>query len=119
PAWCDILVVPALAVDAVDTVELEPAALDLVPQRAHHAAVFKLKESSLRCGKDDHRQASVAKDQQLHVASEARGEPFMVFTIHGQLIHHGDTETRRKGEESHNTFRTMPLVMVETWKFRR
>src|SRR3954462_9076884 len=82
PARWDILVVPALAIDTVDAVKLQPPTLNFVPERAHHSAIFKLEEARLRSGKGGRRQSRVSKDEQLHVASETRREPFVIFAIH-------------------------------------
>ena len=82
PARRHVAVVPALHVDRVDTIELHVAGVDTVPDRADHAAVFELVETSAGGGKDHNRQTRVAKDQQLHVAAEAAGIPLVIFAVH-------------------------------------
>ncbi len=72
PARWDIAVVPAFAVDRVDTVELEVAVFELVLKGADHLAIFKLVEAATGCGEDDGGIARVPEDQQFHVATEGR-----------------------------------------------
>ena len=45
-------------------------------------AVFKLVEAAAGGGKDQHRQARVAEDEQFHVAAEAGGIPLVILTVH-------------------------------------
>src|SRR3712207_137529 len=40
--------VPALAIDAIHTDQLDPSIFDVLPKRAYHAAVFKFIEAALR-----------------------------------------------------------------------
>ena len=82
PSRRDGAVVPALGVDRVDTEELQVAVLELVVDDVDHAAVFKLKEAAAGAWKNEDGKACVSEDEQLHVAPEGGGRPFVVFAFH-------------------------------------
>ena len=82
PARRHVAVVPALHVDRVHAVKLQVASFDAAADGADHVAVFELVEAAARCGKDQHRQTRVAKDEQFHVAAEAAGIPLVILTVH-------------------------------------
>src|SRR5947209_18226137 len=84
PVGMSSAVVPALGINAVDTIELQMSALDFVCDSANHAAVFVLEEASSRRRKNQQRDTTVPKDQQLHVTLKVMRKPFVVFTIHAE-----------------------------------
>ena len=55
--------VEALHINAIDTVELKPALVDIVPQVGDHAAVFIFIETPPACREDDDRRAGVTMNQ--------------------------------------------------------
>jgi hypothetical protein len=55
---------------------------ELVVEDVDHAAIFKLEEASAGCGEDEARQAVMSEDEELHVAPEGGGRPFVVFAFH-------------------------------------
>jgi hypothetical protein len=65
-----MLVIPTLAVYAIDAIKLQLPALYAVGNTAYHAVVFVLKESALGSGKDENPGSRVAKTQQFHVAAQ-------------------------------------------------
>ena len=82
PAWWNGTVVPALGVDRVDADQLKVAVLEFVVDGVDHAAIFELEEAAAGGGKDKCRRATVAEDEQLHVAPESGRRPFVVFAFH-------------------------------------
>ena len=72
----------ALAIDAIDTVQLDLALLQTTPQRGHHAHIFPLEETPHRGWKDQHPGSCMAKDQQLHVSIKGMTIPTMILTVH-------------------------------------
>src|SRR5258708_4344832 len=82
PTWGDGAVVPALGVHRVDTEELQAAVFELVVDDVDHAAVFKLVEAAAGAGKDEYGKSCVTENEELHVAPEGGGRPFVVFAFH-------------------------------------
>ncbi len=76
------LVVPALAVHAVDAINLQLSVLEPVGDGGDHLVVFVFVEAALRRGKDDDLRPIVAEDQQIHVAAQIVRPPAVKFTIH-------------------------------------
>src|ERR1700733_2208171 len=70
PARWDVAVVPALRIERVDAVELDLSVVDLVPDRADHAAIFELIEARLRAGEDNGRRAAVSVDKEFHIPAK-------------------------------------------------
>src|SRR5207302_4263364 len=85
PARGYILVVPALPVHAVDAVELQSSTFNFLPDGTYHAQIFKLEETAAGRGKDYRRQSRMPNNQHLHVASQPRRPPFVIFAIHVDL----------------------------------
>ncbi len=88
----DGLVIPALLVDAVGAVDLDPAGVDLVGDRAHEAEVLVLVIAAERGGKQDDRVARVAEDQHLEFPAQVSRIPADVLFVHG-----GDGPRRETG----------------------
>lgn len=63
PAWVRPATVEALHINAIDTVELKPALVDIVPQVGDHAAVFIFIETPPASREDDDRRAGVTMNQ--------------------------------------------------------
>ena len=74
--------IPAFFIHAVHAVHLDPAALDVFPQRAHHAAILPFVVATHRGWEDQHARPAVAKDKQFHIAVERGAMPDMVFAVH-------------------------------------
>src|SRR5438874_840369 len=82
--WMLPLRIPALAVDTVDAVHLQPAARDVLGERPDHAAILPLEEPPHGRGEHEHASAFVAEDEQLHIASQRWAEPAMVLAVHAK-----------------------------------
>src|SRR5262245_7697453 len=78
--------VPTVRIDRVDAVELEPAALELLAERADHPAVFPLEEPAHRRRKHDGASAAVSEDEHFHIAPERRAVPAMMLAIHLPVV---------------------------------
>src|SRR5690606_33448018 len=77
------LSIPALGVHAVDAVELEPAAFEVLAEGAGHPAVLPLEEPAHRGGEDEDACAGVAEHEEVHLAPERRAVPAVVLAVHG------------------------------------
>src|SRR5437870_5101608 len=75
-------VIEALAVDRIDTPELEPARFDPRRHVPDQAEVLPLIEAPHRGREDEYRRSLVAEDEQLHVAPQRGAPPFAVLTVH-------------------------------------
>ena len=84
PARGNVAVVPALHVDGVDAKELQFAALNAFTDSADHVSIFELEEAAAGSGKDEDGQASMAEDEEFHVAVEPVGIPLVVLAVHGK-----------------------------------
>ena len=73
---------PALGVDAVDAVHLNPAVFQMLAHRLIHLAVFPIEETSLGSGKYNDASPGVTPDDQFHVTVEVGAMPFVIFSIH-------------------------------------
>src|SRR4051794_15499659 len=80
-AWVGAFVVPALGVHAVHAECLEFALPVLVPYRVDHAAILVVVEASHRRRENNNGSPAMAKDEDFHVAAEARARPFVIFAI--------------------------------------
>src|SRR5579859_6660864 len=74
--------VPAFAVHAIHTIQLDMALLDAVTERFNHARIFPLEETPHRGRENEDPGPTVAEDQQLHVTIKRTTIPTMIFTIH-------------------------------------
>ena len=55
--------------------------LEFVLDGVDHAAVFELEEAAAGGGKDNRGDAGVAEGEELHLAAQRRGEPFLIFAF--------------------------------------
>src|SRR5256712_2489287 len=76
------LVVEGLAVDRIDAPELQPARIDARCHVRDKAEILPLIEAAHRGRKDEDRGAAVAKDEQLHIATESRTPPLAILALH-------------------------------------
>jgi hypothetical protein len=82
PVGMRVLVVPALAIDAVDAKDLELAIVEPIGNAGNHSVVFVLIKSTLRSREDQDLRPAVTKGQQLHVTLQVLGPPSVKFTMH-------------------------------------
>ncbi|HEX4588459.1 MAG TPA: hypothetical protein VH120_00910, partial [Gemmataceae bacterium] len=59
-----------------------PAAVQVLPQGAQHAAVFPFVEAPAGRREDKDARPGMAKNQQFHVAVESRAVPAVIFAMH-------------------------------------
>ena len=78
----NVLVVPALGIDAVRAKHLQFAALDLRRQYADHPAVFIFEKLSHRSWKHQQGHSRVPEHQRVHVAVQFLAISFVKFAIH-------------------------------------
>ncbi len=69
-AWMQMLAVPALVVDLIHAVQLNPAVVDLVTQHFVHAPIRPFAVRPHRRRKHDHPGTGVTDDLQVHVFVE-------------------------------------------------
>ncbi len=77
------LVVPALVMDLIDAVELDPAVLEVIPEHLVHPAVSPLVAVAHRRGEGEHSSARVAEDLDRHRPIESLAVPRYVLVMHG------------------------------------
>src|SRR5664279_1870065 len=80
-----VLRVPALRIHAVHAIQLQPSLLEMLAERAHHAAIFPLVEAPHRCREDEHARARMPEDEQVHLLPERRAVPATHFAMHQRL----------------------------------
>jgi hypothetical protein len=81
-AWVTIAAVERLAVDGRYRDELEGSAVELVGNRADHAAILVLEETAHGRGEHDDRNTRMAEDEQLHVTVELAAVPAVIGSVH-------------------------------------
>src|SRR5438876_11954893 len=83
--WGGRFVVEGLAIDRIDAPELQPARIDARCHVRDQAEILPLIEAAHRSRKDEDRGAAVAKDEQLHIATEGRTPPLAILALHGDF----------------------------------
>src|SRR6266403_5376641 len=78
------LVVPTLAVDAINAEYLDRAPIQLPGQRGDHPCIFILKKTSPGCRKNEDRLPCVPERQRLHVAPQFMAILFVIFAVHAR-----------------------------------
>ena len=78
----NLAVIPALAIYRIHAKKLDLSGVDPGGESGDHAAIFKLEKAAAGGGKNQDRQAGVAKDEQFHGAAEAAGLVFVIFPVH-------------------------------------
>src|SRR5579872_1906631 len=79
-----LLVVPALAVDAVRAENLQIAPIQFGREHVDHAPVFILKKFAHGTGEYNHGRARMAENQQVRLALHFAAKAFMRFAIHSK-----------------------------------
>jgi len=62
--------IEGLVIDAVQTIQLDMAGLDLVAKAVHQSRILVFMEASVACGKDQHLRSGMTEDQQVGGGSE-------------------------------------------------
>src|SRR6266446_5585042 len=78
------LVVPTLAVDAINAEYLDRAPIQLPGQRRDHPCIFILKKTSPGCWKNKDRLPCVPEHQRFHVAPQFMTILFVIFAVHAR-----------------------------------
>ncbi len=83
--WCRTGVVPALGIHTIHTNNGGSTRHNRRVNGVDHSSVFEIVETTFGGGEHQKRQAIMAEGQQLHLPTELRTPPSVVFTIHGAL----------------------------------
>jgi hypothetical protein len=68
--WMQVASVPALGVDAVDAVQLEPPTLDILAEHRDHPSILPFVEPPHRCRENEDPRTGVPEDEKVHLAPE-------------------------------------------------
>src|SRR4051812_40813998 len=66
--WMLPLRIPRVLIDAVDAVELDPSALEMLAEGSDHAPILPLEEAAHRARKYDDPRTGVTEHEQVHVS---------------------------------------------------
>jgi hypothetical protein len=78
--------VETLGIDTVDAAELEPAVVDLIPDRVNKAPVFIIIEPANSGRKYNYSGSTPTVLEQFHITTKMRAVPFVIFPVHADTI---------------------------------
>src|SRR5579872_6211184 len=78
----DVVCVKAFLVDAVETIDLDGAVVDLLTKGVDDLPVLVVIEPGGAGGEKEDGVAGMAEDKHLHFPVQVRTEPFMIFSCH-------------------------------------